>query len=132
MMAHTREEPSLGQLFTDLVGETSTLVRQEVQLAKAELRQSAEQVGRGVASMVVGGAVAYAGFLAILAAVILGLAEAGLPWWLSALVVGAVVAIIGIVLVMRARATLQPENLAPTATIESLKEDRAWVKEQLG
>lgn len=132
MMAHTREEPSLGQLFTELVGETGTLVRQEIQLAKAELRQSAEQVGKGVASMVVGGAVAYAGFLAILAAVILGLAEAGLPWWLSALIVGVVVAVIGLALAMRARATLKPENLAPTATIESLKEDRAWVQEQIG
>jgi hypothetical protein len=130
-MAHARENASLGELFSDLTQETSTLVRQEVQLAKAELRQSAEQVGRSVASMLVGGAVAYAGFLALLAAVILGLGEAGVPWWLSALIVGIVVAAIGMVMVMRARSGLRPENLAPKETIESLKEDREWVKEQI-
>jgi len=131
MMAHVRENASLGELFSDLTQETSTLVRQEVQLAKAELRQSAEQAGRSIASMLVGGAIAYAGFLALLAAVILGLGEAGVPWWLSALIVGIVVVAIGMVMVMRARSGLQPENLAPKETIESLKEDREWVKEQI-
>lgn len=130
-MAQIRDEPALGQLFSDLVRETSTLARQEVQLAKAELRQSAEQAGRSIAAMLVGGAVAYAGFLAILAAVILGLGELGVAWWLSALIVGVVVAGIGYFMISRARAGLQPENLAPRETIESLKEDRAWVKEQI-
>lgn len=130
-MAHARDNASLGELFSDLARETSTLVRQEVQLAKAELRQSAEQAGKSIASLLVGGAIAYAGFLAILAAIILGLGEAGMPWWLSALIVGVVVVVIGLVLVMRARSGLQPENLAPRETIESLKEDREWVKEQI-
>lgn len=130
-MAHTRDDPSLGELFSRLAQETTTLVRQEVQLAQAELKQSARQAGRGIASLLVGGAIAYAGFLAILAAIILGLIETGMSWWLSALIVGVVVIIIGAALIMRARAGLQPENLAPTETIESLKEDREWVQEQI-
>jgi drug/metabolite transporter (DMT)-like permease len=130
-MAQTHVDTPLSELFSDLVQETSTLARQEVQLAKAELRQSAEQVGKSVASLAVGGAVAYAGFLAVLAAIILGLGEAGVPWWLSALAVGIVVAGIGYLLIARARAGLQPDNLIPHTTIETLKEDGAWARDQV-
>ncbi len=130
-MAQTHVDTPLSELFSDLVQETSTLARQEVQLAKAELRQSAEQVGKSVASLAVGGAVAYAGFLAVLAAIILGLGEAGVPWWLSALAVGIVVAGIGYLLITRARAGLQADNLIPRTTIETLKEDGAWARDQV-
>jgi drug/metabolite transporter (DMT)-like permease len=130
-MAQTHVDAPLSELFSDLVQETSTLARQEVQLAKAELRQSAEQVGKSVASLAVGGAVAYAGFLAVLAAIILGLGEAGVPWWLSALAVGIVVAGIGYLLIARARAGLQADNLIPQTTIETLKEDGEWARNQV-
>ena len=130
-MAQTREDASLGELFSELARETTTLARQEVQLAKAELSQSAAQIGRSVASMVVGGAIAYAGFLAILAAIIVGLGQAGVEWWLAALIVGVVVAAIGYFLIMRARNTLQETSLFPRTTVETLKDDRDWAKEQL-
>jgi hypothetical protein len=130
-MAQTRDEPSIGDLFSELVRESTTLVRQEVQLAKAELTQTATQIGRDVASMAVGGAVAYAGFLAVLAAIILGLGELGVPWWLAALIVGVVVAAVGYFMISRARADLQQTSLVPEQTIESLKEDREWAKEQI-
>ncbi len=129
-MAQMRNEASLGDLFSDLVRETSTLVRQEIQLAKAELTESATEAGRGIASLVVGGAVAYAGFLAVLAAIILALAEAGVSWWLAALMVGVVVLIVGYILISRARSALQPANLMPRRTIETLKEDKEWAQEQ--
>ena len=48
MMAQVRDERSLGDLFSDLSRETTTLVRQEVQLAKAELTQSATEAARGI------------------------------------------------------------------------------------
>ncbi len=130
-MAQVRDDASLGDLFSRLAEETSSLVRQEVRLAKAELRESAQEAGRSIASLLIGGAVAYAGFLAILAAIIVGLGQLGLPWWLSALIVGIVVVAIGYVLISRARSGLQASNLMPDRTIESLKEDREWVKEQI-
>ena len=71
VMPDGKEERSLGELFSELAGETATLVRKEVQLAKVELGQKAAQVGKEVAFIGLGGAVAYAGFLAVLAAVIL-------------------------------------------------------------
>jgi MFS family permease len=131
MMAQLRDERSLGDLFAELARETGTLVRQEVQLAKAELTESATEAGRGIAFLFLGGAVVYAGFLAVLAAVILGLWDAGMEGWQAALLVGVVVAIVGAVLIMRARASLDVSHLAPRRTIATLKEDTEWAKEQI-
>jgi len=130
-MAQSRDERSLGDLFSDLSRETTTLVRQEVQLAKAELTQSATEAARGIGMLVAGGAVAYAGLLFLLLAIVFGLIEAGWDAWLSALVVGLVVVAIGAFLVLRARESLKPANLAPRRTVETLKEDQEWVKEQI-
>jgi hypothetical protein len=131
MMAQVRDERSLGDLFSDLSRETTTLVRQEVQLAKAELTQSATEAARGIGMLVAGGAVAYAGLLFLLLAIVFGLIEVGWDAWVSALVVGLVVVAVGAVLVLRARESLKPANLAPQKTVETLKEDAAWAKEQI-
>lgn len=128
-MEQSRDERSLGELFSDLSRQTSALVRQEVALAKTEMSQTAREVGKNVAILAVGGAVVYAGALAILAAIIILLAEL-MPWWLSALIVGIVVAAIGYFLIDRGRDALQRTPLAPEQTVESLKEDRDWLKEQ--
>jgi hypothetical protein len=129
-LENRREEKPLGELFADLGREVSTLVRQEAALAKAELGQKASRVGSHVASLAAGGAVAYAGLLAIIAALIGLLSEAGLDWWASALIVGAVVGAIGGVLVMKGINALKSEDLAPRQTIESLKEDAQWARRQ--
>ncbi len=131
MMAQPRDERSLGDLFSDLSRETTTLVRQEVQLAKAELTQSATDAARGIGMLVAGGAVAYAGLLFLLLAVVFGLIEAGLDAWLAALIVGLVMVAISAILVLRAREALKPANLAPRRTVETLKEDQEWAKEQI-
>jgi len=130
-MAQLRDERSLGDLFSDLSRETTTLVRKEVQLAKAELTQSATEAARGIGMLVAGGAVAYAGLLFVLLAIVFGLIKAGWDAWVSALVVGLVVVAIGGVLVLRARESLKPANLAPRRTVETLKEDQEWAKEQI-
>ncbi len=124
---HTdRGERSLGELFGDLSRETSTLVRQEVTLAKAELTQTATQVGKDVGVLAVGGAIAYAGLLALLAllaAVVLGLVAFGLPAWLAALIVGVVVAGGGYALVRRGLSALKGVDMAPRQTMDTLTED---------
>jgi len=131
MMAQLRDERSLGDLFSDLARETSTLVRKEVHLAKAELTQSATEAGRGAAMLAAGGLVAYAGLIFVLLAIVYGLIETGMDPWLSALIVGLVVIAIGAVMLLRGRESLKPDNLAPRKTVETLKEDRAWVQEQI-
>jgi fatty acid desaturase len=130
-MQEQKEDRSLGELFADLAQEAGTLIRQEVALAKVELTQNATRVGKNLGFLAVGGAVAYAGFLAIMAAVIFLLAANGVAWWLAALLVGLVVAGVGYVLVQRGLSALKRDDLAPRQTLETLKEDKDWAKEQI-
>jgi ABC-type multidrug transport system fused ATPase/permease subunit len=129
-MHHIKEERSLGDLFADLSRETRILLRQEMELAKTELSQKASKAGKASASLAIGGAVAYAGFLAIVAAIIIGLA-ALIPAWLSALIVGLVVVGIGYFFIQKGLNDLKPEELVPRQTIESLKETQAWAQDQI-
>ena len=123
------DDRSLGELFSELSQETTTLIRQEVNLAKTEMSQKASRVGKDVGFMAAGGAVAYAGLLAIIAGVI-ALVGLVIPLWLSALLVGLVVAAIGYFLVRKGLDALKQEDLAPRETIETLKEDKEWAKDQ--
>ena len=120
----------LGDLFGDLATDMGNLVRQEVALAKVEITQKAKYVGRNVGYLVIGGAVAYAALLAIIAAVIMLLAKV-VPGWGSALIVGAVVGGIGWLLIGKAMTALQQADLTPRETVETLKEDATWMKEQI-
>ncbi len=124
-----KDERSLGELFSELARETSTLVRQEVDLAKTEMSEKASRVGKNVGFLAAGGAVAYAGLLAILAAVIVVL-DTFLPLWLAALLVGLVVVGVGYFLVKKGLDALKSEDVAPRQTIETLKEDQQWIKDQ--
>ena len=128
-MERQRDERSLGELFSELANGTSTLVRQEITLAKAELSQKARQVGRDAGGIGVGGAIAYAGLLSIVAALVLLLGQV-MPLWLSALIVGVVVAGIGYAIAQRSLSALKRADLKPRETIATLKEDAAWVKDQ--
>ena len=128
-MQGPRDDRSLGELFTELAQETSTLVRQEVNLAKTEMSQKASRAGKHAGILAAGGALAYAGLLAIVAAVIV-LLDNLMPLWLSALLVGLVVAVVGYLLVRRGLDALKREDFAPRETIETLKEDQQWAKDQ--
>jgi len=130
-MQQQKDERSIGELFGDLARDTGTLVRQEVALARTEITHTAARAGRDIGVLAIGGAVAYAGFLALVAAAIIGLAAAGLAWWLAALIVGVIIAGIGAVLVQRGLGALRQEHLVPRQTIETLKDDVEWAKEQV-
>jgi len=124
-----RDEPSLGELFAELSRQTSDLVRQEVNLAKAEMTQKAREVGKDAGYIGAGGAVAYAGLLVLLAAIVL-LLGVWIPMWLSALIVAVIVLGVGGFLIMRGRDGLSKTSLTPQQTVETLKEDVRWAKEQ--
>jgi len=127
-MTGQQDNRSLGELFGALAQDTGTLVRQEVELAKTEMTQKATRVGKDIGFLLAGGAVAYAGFLGIMAAIAIGLGQLGMPWWVAALLVGLVVAGIGGFLVMRGLSALRQETAVPQQTIETLKEDAEWAK----
>ena len=130
-MQARKDERALGELFGDLARDMGVLVRQEVGLATTEIAHKATGAARDVAIVVVGGLVAYAGLLGILAALVIGLAAAGLSWWQAALAVGVVVAIVGAVVVQRGMVALKRVDFAPRATLETLKEDTQWAKDQM-
>jgi|SRR4051812_5628020 amino acid transporter len=131
MMQERKDERSLGELFGELAKETSTLVRQEVQLAKTEMTQKASAVGKDAGMVAAGGFVAYAGFLALIATLIIALGQLGVPWWLSALIVGVIVVAVGYLLIQRGLNAIKQTNMAPQQTIQTLKEDRQWASEQM-
>ena len=124
------DERPLGELFSDLVNETTTLVRNEVALAKVELTQKATKVGRNVGSLVIGGAIGYAALLAIRAAAIMLLSTV-MPAWLAAVIVGVIVGAVAWLLISKAITTLRNTDLTPHETVESIKEDAQWIKDQI-
>ncbi len=129
-----KEDRSFGSLFTELTQETTTLVQQEVALAKAEMSEKISQVGSGLATLIIGGFILFAGLLKLLDAVIFGIAELlppDLTPWLAALIVGGIVAIIGAVMLQKGRSNLKSGNLVPQRTAESLRRDKEFVKEQV-
>jgi len=129
-MQNRQDERSLGELFSELAGETSALIRNEMELAKVEVTQKVAHAGRDVALIAAGSALAYAGLLALIAAIMIGL-DKFIPLWLSALVVGLVVIGIGYFLVQKGLTALKKLDPTPRQTIETLKEDTAWAKEQI-
>jgi hypothetical protein len=130
-MSTIKDDRSLGELLGDLARESGVLVRQEIALARSEMSEKAQLVAKDLGYLAMGGLVAYAGFLAIVAAIIIGLVAAGLSWWLSALIVGLVVAGVGYMLVQKGLTALRNEDLGPRHAVESLQEDAQWAKEQV-
>jgi hypothetical protein len=117
-------------LLSDLAGETSTLVRQEIALLKAELNEKLTRMGVGAVALAAGGVITFSGWLALLAAAILGLSHALAPW-LSALIIGVVVIALGAGLALFGKSRLKADGLVPHRTLNSLREDEAWLRDQV-
>jgi hypothetical protein len=118
-------ERSLGALFRQLSSDLGTLMRQESELARAEIRAKASKLGASVAELGAGGLVGFAGFLVLLQAAVHALTGPLDSAALAALVVGGVTLIVGLLLLARGRSHLKADELTPTRTIESLRKDAA-------
>jgi len=137
MSSVRREERGLGELFSELGSELRLLIRKEIELAKAEISEGAAALGKNAATIAVGGVLAFAGLLVLLAAIVIGLGHViGYGW--SALIVGAVVLAVAAGLAMSGIQKLKQTRLAPTQavaeaqeTVAQLKESRAWAKRQM-
>lgn len=123
-------EAEIGALFGELSTEARLLVRQEVELAKAEIKESTQHatgVGAGF------GAAALVGYLAVAVlavAAALGLAEL-MPTWLAFLIVGILLAAAAGIAFMVGRKSLKALSPVPRKTIESLKEDMTWLRARM-
>jgi hypothetical protein len=125
-----KEERSVGDLFSELANESSTLIRQEIALAQVEMTAKLTKAGKNAAFVAAGGVVGFAAFLALLAAIIAGL-SLFMSVWLSALIVALVVGAVALYMVTSALAELKRSNLAPNETVTTLKEDARWLKNQV-
>jgi len=125
-----REERSLGDLFSELAGETGTLVRQEVALAQTEIMHKATKAGKNVGFLVIGGAVGHAAALAVTAGIILLIAQV-IPAWASALLVGAAIGLVAYFMISSALEKLRKTDPVPRNTLETLKEDAQWLKKEV-
>jgi Flp pilus assembly protein TadB len=122
---------SLGELLKQLSEQTTRLVHQELELAKAELTHKGRQAGAGAGLFGGAGALGLAALGALTACFILAL-NAVMPAWLAALLVAVVYGIIAFVLVKQGQARMKRATPpVPTQTIETVKEDVEWAKTQM-
>jgi hypothetical protein len=124
-------EVSIGELIGNISNDLSQLFRQEVELAKEELRQEASKAGK--AGGMLGGA-AFAGYLAVVLlsfALVFGLSNVIDPGW-AALIVAVIWAAVGGVLYANGRKRLKTVDPVPRRTVDTLKEDAQWLKNPTG
>ena len=125
-MANRADDRSLGELLAELSRETGVLVRKEVELATTEMSAKLKVAATQASAVAAGGALAHAGLLVLLAAIVMGLIEIGVAAWLAALVVAIAVMAAGYMLVNRGLANMRATSFTPVQTMETLKENATW------
>jgi archaellum biogenesis protein FlaJ (TadC family) len=125
-----KADRSIAVLLSDLANETILLVRQEIALLKAELREKFGRMGQGATALGIGAALALSGWFVLLACAVLALATVMQPW-LAALIVAVVVFAIGGILLLIGKKRLDADNLVPRRTMRTLREDEEWIRERM-
>ena len=124
-------ERGIGELVKDLASQTSTLVRQEIQLAQAEVTQKGKVAGKG-AGLLAGAAVFGLLALGALTAGLIALLDKAMATWVAALIVMALWAIVAFALAKAGQNALQQATPPAPQTVETVKEDIQWAKTQTG
>jgi hypothetical protein len=120
----------IGSMLGGLLKDLQDLVRGEVALAKAEIKEDVSTAGKGVASLATAAFFGLTGFIFLM----LGLTYLLNIWmrmWIAASIVGVLLVAIAAVLGMSGKKKLSAASLKPDQTIDSLKEDQQWAKEQI-
>jgi uncharacterized membrane protein YqjE len=128
---HAQRERPIGELVKELAGQTSTLVRQEIQLAQAEVTSKGKLAGRGAGMLAAAAVAALLALIALTACLIVAL-DTAVPLWLAALIVTLLWGVIGAVLATRGRTELRQATPPVPQTVETVKEDIQWAKTQTG
>ena len=121
----------VGELVKDLASQTSTLVRQEIKLAQAEVTQKGKLAGKG-AGMMAGAAVAALLMLGALTALLIVVLDSFMALWLAVLIVTLLWGVVAAVLAQSGRNALQSATPPVPQTVETVKEDIQWAKTQTG
>ena len=134
MESSTGRTRSFAALFRDLADASAELLRGEMRLARMEFGDIAANVSRGGAQVALGAVLLLLGGLSLATGAVLLVGDQWLPqdrYWLAAFVVMAIAGAFAGWLAKRGMAQLSPSNLAPEQSIESLREDKEWLKRQL-
>lgn len=121
-MAHSYIRP-IPEIFTDLVGQVTTLVRKEGQLARAEISEKATRALTGIAMILLGAMLLIPALVILLQAAVMGLIGNGADPTAAALMVGGAIFVIGMVLGLIGWSWVKPSSLVPDKTIDQLKRD---------
>src|SRR5450432_3528725 len=121
---------SVPEVLQDIVGNIQEIIRSEFSLAKIEIKQEATQAKGPVIMWLIGGALGLYALGFLLFTAVLGMATV-MPIWMAALIVGAALAVVSIALLSAASKRLKQVHKVPERTIESLKENVQWAKEQI-
>jgi uncharacterized membrane protein YqjE len=124
-------ERGIGELVKDLASQTSTLVRQEIKLAQAEVTQKGKVAGKG-AGMLAGAAVAALLMLGALTALLIVVLDSFMALWLAVLIVTLLWGVVAAVLAQAGKKSLQSATPPAPQTVETVKEDIQWAKTQTG
>jgi uncharacterized membrane protein YqjE len=117
------------EVLQDIVGNIQEIIRSEFRLAKAEVKQEAVKAKSPVILSVMGGALGLYAFGFLLLTAMLAMATV-MTMWMAALIIGAVLAVASMALIGAAKARLKHVNPVPERTIESIKENVQWTKDQ--
>lgn len=121
------------ELVRELASSGADLVRGEVRLARLELVQAIQALGRGTVLVASGAVLALLGSLSLVIALVLLAGEQWIPrlYWLAALILMVSTGAIAAWLAARGHALLDPSRLAPDQTIMTVKENTTWLKQRL-
>jgi uncharacterized membrane protein YqjE len=128
---HDPREKGIPELVKELAGQTSTLVRQEIKLAQAEMTEKGRVAGRG-AGMMAGAGAATLLMLGALTALIVVALDSALALWLAILIVTVLWGIVAAVLARKGRDSLRASAPPAPQTVETVKEDIQWAKTRTG
>jgi uncharacterized membrane protein YqjE len=124
-------ERGIGELVKDLANQTSTLVRQEIKLAQAEVTQKSKLAGKGAGMLAAAAVAALLGLGALTAVLIIAL-DGALALWLAALIVTVLWLALAAGLAMAGKKALERATPPVPQTVETVKEDIQWAKTQTG
>lgn len=123
------DQKPVGGLLTDLVNQMSALVRTEINLLKAEMRENIRSFGGAIVAVAIGAALLIAALLVLVQAVVTALVDAGMSAWLASLIVGVVLAVIGAILIKRGADKMSPSEMTPERTVRQMEKDVSLAKE---
>lgn len=124
-------EPSIARLLGEIVGDAQQLMRKEFELAKHEVKAEVDKAREGAIALGIGAGVTAVGGLFLLLMVVHALTAAfDWPLWLSYLVVGGVMTVIGLVLLARGKSRIESVDPTPRQAVDNVRKDVEWIKQQ--